>query len=115
MKRAIKCFSFKNQRNYLVIIDGKNKPNLKNFDSKAIIKGDQKSISIAAASIIAKIYRDRLMKKLSKVFPQYKWEKNKGYGTPEHIEALKSIGICKHHRKTFKPIINLIHSNSKYC
>ena len=67
----------------------------------AIIKGDQKSFSIAAASIIAKVYRDNLMKSLSKKYKDYGWEENKGYGTKKHCEAIKKYNISKHHRKSF--------------
>lgn len=70
-------------------------------NQKPIKKGDQKSISIAAASIIAKVYRDSLMKKLSAKYPQYKLAKNKGYGTKEHQEALKKFGLSKIHRTSF--------------
>tara|TARA_A100001015_G_C14786790_1_gene631429 strand:- start:226 stop:483 length:258 start_codon:yes stop_codon:yes gene_type:complete len=74
-----------------------NKNNVKN-----IIKGDQNYASIAAASIIAKVTRDNIMKKSSKEYPQYKWDKNKGYGTKEHLLAIEKYGITKFHRKTFK-------------
>lgn len=71
---------------------------------KPIIKGDEKSISIAAASIVAKVYRDKLMVKLCQRFPRwqvYQWDKNKGYGTKKHREAIKKQGICRQHRKSF--------------
>ena len=74
------------------------KSNLKN--------GDQKSISIAAASIIAKTWRDRLMTLYSKIYPMYGWERNKGYGTQEHRSAIKKFGLTKIHRKSF--LSNLI-------
>lgn len=70
-------------------------------NQKAIIKGDQKSLSIAAASVIAKVYRDKIMKKLHKEYPNYHFSKNKGYGTKEHREAIRKYGICKLHRKAF--------------
>ena len=66
-----------------------------------IIKGDAKSISIGAASIVAKVTRDRMMDEYAKLYPEYHFEKNKGYGTKEHIEAIKKYGICPIHRKTF--------------
>ena len=66
-----------------------------------IIKGDAKSVSIAAASIIAKVTRDRLMEEYAKEYPQYGFEKHKGYGSKEHIEAIKKYGPCEIHRKTF--------------
>lgn len=68
---------------------------------KAIVKGDQKSISIAAASILAKVYRDRLMKRLGKKYKRYNWGKNKGYGTSDHQQAIKKFGITKYHRRVF--------------
>lgn len=73
---------------------------------KHIIKGDQKCLSIAAASIIAKVHRDQLMTDLAKDYPQYGFEKHKGYGTKQHLEALKRHGICQIHRRNFKPIKN---------
>ena len=89
----------------------KIKPNLalidavKNINNStpqiAIIKGDATSYSIAAASILAKVHRDRLMQKLDKEYPQYNFAKHKGYGTKEHIELLKKYGPCKIHRKSF--------------
>lgn len=68
---------------------------------KGIVKGDALSYSIGAASILAKVERDSFMKKLSEKYPEYGWERNKGYGTKEHIEALKKYGITSHHRKSF--------------
>lgn len=70
----------------------------------SIIKGDLKSISISAASVIAKVTRDRMMDELDKVYPMYGFSKNAGYGTKQHIEAIKEFGIIKEHRKTFKPV-----------
>lgn len=111
MTRAINCFTIKKTHDFLIIVDGKNKPDTKNIKCETIIKGDNKSISIAAASIIAKIHRDKIMKKLSINFPGYGWDTNMGYGTSRHIQGLKSIGITKHHRKNFSPIRNLIQKN----
>ena len=70
----------------------------------SIIKGDANSISIAAASVIAKVYRDRMMYELDKVYPMYGLAQNKGYGTKKHIEAIKEYGITKYHRLSFKPV-----------
>ncbi|HEX2868242.1 MAG TPA: ribonuclease HII [Ignavibacteriales bacterium] len=84
----------------LAIIDG-NKVFSSQIPSVAIVKGDGKSFSIAAASILAKVTRDRMMKELSEVCPEYLWHKNKGYGTAEHIKALKAFGPSPYHRKTF--------------
>ena len=76
---------------------------------KSIIKGDQKSKSISAASIIAKVKRDNYMKlEVANKFPNYKFENNKGYGTKEHINALKLFGITEIHRKSFEPIKSMI-------
>ncbi|RDU38563.1 ribonuclease HII [Neobacillus piezotolerans] len=74
------------------------------FPSEAIIKGDAKSISIAAASILAKNERDRFMKKIAEQYPAYGFEKNMGYGTKEHMEAIAKFGITPHHRKSFAPV-----------
>ena len=70
----------------------------------SIIKGDLKSITISAASVIAKVTRDRMMYELDKKYPMYKFAKNKGYPTKDHIEAISKYGILKEHRKTFKPV-----------
>ena len=109
MKRAIQNLSLKNS---VILIDGIHKPTLKKIYCKNIIKGDQKSISIAAASIIAKIHRDNIMKKLSNYFPEYDWHNNMGYGTKKHVKAIRLNGITRHHRKTFKPVTNFIHNIS---
>ena len=103
MKRAVVKLKKKPE---LVLIDGNKLPDLKNYNLKYIIKGDQKIPSISAASIIAKVSRDKVITKLSKKFKNYGWDTNFGYGTKEHLKALKKFGITKHHRKTFSPIIN---------
>ena len=72
--------------------------------STSIIKGDLKSITISAASIIAKVTRDRMMEELDKIYPMYGFASNAGYGTKKHIEAIKEYGIIDEHRKTFKPV-----------
>ena len=101
MKRAIKKLKRKPK---LVLIDGNKLPEIKNYKLKCIIKGDQKIPSISAASIIAKVTRDKIITKLGKNFKDYCWNKNSGYGTREHLKAIKKFGITKHHRKTFSPI-----------
>ena len=103
MKRAIKKLKKKPQ---LVLIDGNKLPNLKNYNLKYVIKGDQKISSISAASIIAKVTRDKFITSLSKKFRNYSWEKNLGYGTKEHLRSIKKFGITKYHRKKFSPISN---------
>jgi ribonuclease HII len=105
MKRAILKL---NKKPSLVLIDGNKLPNLKNYKLEYVIKGDQKIPSISAASIIAKVSRDKFIKKLSKQFNGYGWDKNSGYGTKEHIRAIKKLGITKYHRKTFSPISDLL-------
>ena len=89
------------------LVDGNRIPNLP-CAAQAIIKGDNISLSVAAASIIAKVTRDRIMAKLSLRYPGYGWERNSGYGTREHSKALEEIGITPHHRKKFAPIINIL-------
>ncbi len=74
------------------------------YPAEAVIKGDSKSISIAAASIIAKVTRDKIMLELDKEYPHYQFARNMGYGTREHIQAIEKYGITPHHRKTFSPI-----------
>ena len=86
-----------------ILIDGNKVPRL-DFPSKAIVRGDEKSLSIAAASIVAKSKRDAFMTSLSKLYPGYGWEKNSGYGTGEHLAAIEREGITVHHRRSFKPI-----------
>ena len=84
-----------------LMIDGDRFPGYKNISHECIIKGDSKVLSIAAASIIAKVTRDQYMEKLALEFPQYAWEKNYGYGTAEHMEAIEKYGLTKWHRKSF--------------
>ena len=88
----------------IVLVDG-NK-NIKGFEGnqECIVKGDGKSLSIAAASIIAKVTRDRIMQETAAKFPQYNFEKHKGYLTKVHLEALKKYGPCEIHRMSYKPV-----------
>lgn len=90
-----------------VLVDGNMLPKL-NCPAEAIIKGDDKSLSIAAASIIAKVTRDNIMVKLHQDYPQFGWIKNSGYGTADHIAALNQHGPTPLHRKSFKPIRALL-------
>ena len=107
MIRVVDKFNLNNAH---LIIDGNFSLNYQSYKEQSIIKGDDKSLSIAAASIIAKVHRDRLMKKLSIKFQDFGWEKNVGYGTKMHIEIIHRLGPTIHHRKTFEPIKSLIHN-----
>ena len=90
----------------LILVDGPHFNKYKNYNHECIIRGDSKYQAIAAASIIAKTYRDELMMKMHVDYPQYKWCRNKGYPTPEHRQAIINFGITNHHRKSFKLINN---------
>ena len=87
--------------NYIIVDGNRFKP-YKSIPYKTIIKGDSKYLSIAAASILAKTYRDLYMKQIHEEFPMYNWKKNKGYPTKEHREAIKKYGPTKYHRKSFR-------------
>ena len=104
MKRAVLNLNIKPQT---ILVDGNTLPDLE-YNMYPIIKGDSKSISIAAASIIAKVYRDKLMQDLSLQYPGYYWEKNSGYGTKQHLLALNNLGVTPIHRKSFAPIYNML-------
>jgi ribonuclease HII len=105
MKRALSKLKFKPS---LALIDGPFAPKNAKIKCKTFIKGDEKIISIAAASIVAKVARDLFMIKLANEYPEYGWHKNFGYGTNEHMNGLKNFGVTKHHRKKFKPIHNIL-------
>ena len=105
MERSFQSLSQKPQT---LLIDGKHIPSFPGIQTIPVIKGDDKSLSIAAASILAKVSRDRIMKKLAQTHPFYGWERNAGYGTGQHQEALKIHGITPHHRKSFAPIKRLV-------
>ena len=97
------------QINDKIIIDGKFVPeNLKKFNVSAMVKADDKVDQVSAASIIAKVFRDRILEKLHKIDGAYGWNKNAGYGTKEHIIAINKNGISKFHRNTYQPISQLI-------
>ena len=87
----------------MALVDGNRTPKL-DCEACAIVKGDDISLSIAAASVIAKVYRDRLMQKLAREFPVYGWERNAGYGTSEHLQAVGRHGVTVWHRMTFAPV-----------
>ena len=90
-----------NLTDFLTIIDGNRFIKNYNYPQKFIVKGDGKSASIAAASILAKVTRDRYMEELDKEFPQYGWAHNAGYLTKEHLDAIDKYGLCKYHRQSF--------------
>ena len=85
-----------------ILVDGNRFHNYKQIPHECIIEGDGKYLNIAAASILAKTYRDEFMMRIHEEYPMYNWKQNKGYGTKEHREAIKEYGITKYHRKSFK-------------
>ena len=101
MRRAIKKLK---KKPTLILVDGNKVPIIENYNLRSIIKGDQKIPSISAASIIAKVARDKMITKIGKKFKGYYWDQNYGYGTKQHLKAIKSLGITSQHRKTFSPI-----------
>ncbi len=104
MKRAILNLSKKPD---LVLVDGNFSPKVP-LKCRAIIKGDEKIKCISAASILAKVYRDQIMIKMSKKFKNYNWNKNFGYGTKQHLLGLKKFGLTTMHRKNFRPIHKML-------
>ncbi len=105
MNRAVKDMGRKPN---FAIVDGNQKPKDMCCDCKPIIKGDSKSFSISAASIVAKVYRDKKMSEYALKYPQYGFEKHAGYGVKKHIEALSQYGITPIHRKSYKPIMRYL-------
>ncbi len=105
MERAVQGLKSKPD---VCLFDGNRVP--KNLDGLAVVKGDAKSLSIAAASIVAKETRDKIMHDLALQFPQYAWDKNSGYPTAEHLRAIEKYGINEHYRKTFGPIKKALES-----
>ncbi len=99
MHRAIDVLSVAPQ---FIIVDGNKFRNYKDIPHKTIVKGDAKFMSIAAASVLAKTYRDEYMEKIHQELPMYNWQQNKGYPTKEHRNAIRKFGATKYHRKTFK-------------
>ena len=92
-----------------LLIDGNKIPKALTIPAEAIVKGDARSVSIAAASIAAKICRDQIMVDLAQQFPGYGWETNAGYPSPAHKEALVRLGVTPHHRRSFKPVHNILY------
>ena len=106
MMRALE--SLPRKPNY-ALIDGNMIPRGCPIPAQAVIKGDGLSASIAAASIVAKIRRDRLMMDLAQQYPGYGWETNAGYGSKKHMDALANLGVTPHHRRSFKPVHNILY------
>ena len=109
MRRAMAALKCKPN---MALVDGNRTPVGFVCPCKTIVKGDAKSFSIAAASIMAKVYRDRLMAELAQKYPWYGFEKNAGYGTKAHIDGLKQHGITPEHRKSYRPIAEIIAAES---
>ena len=105
MKRSVESLK---EKKAIILIDGKFSYDKNNENIKTFIKGDQLYPSIAAASIIAKVVRDRYMTLMSEKYQNYGWDKNAGYGTKKHILAIKEYGITPAHRKSFSPIHNML-------
>jgi ribonuclease HII len=107
MRHAVEKLTVKPE---IILVDGTQCPELNDYRSEAVVDGDARSLSIAAASILAKVHRDRVMRNYDKMFPQYGFARNKGYGTKEHMEALKKYGICEIHRRSYRPVREIIKS-----
>ena len=96
---------------HLALVDGNRAPRLP-CEVRTVVGGDRKSLSVAAASIVAKVTRDRLMARLAADYPGYGWERNAGYGTAAHQAALARLGPCVHHRRSFRPIRELLEAQA---
>lgn len=94
-----------------LLIDGNRLPPNLPCPAEAIVKGDDRSASIAAASIVAKVTRDRIMADLDQAHPGYGWSKNAGYGSKQHLDALKTLGVTPHHRVSFRPVHNILYQD----
>ena len=100
MQRAVRRLKVRPE---FLLIDGNRFKPMEGYEYECIVKGDGKYASIAAASVLAKTWRDEYMRELAKQFPEYGWDKNMGYPTKEHIEAIKTYGYTPHHRMSFHP------------
>jgi ribonuclease HII len=106
MARAVEALALRVGPPAIVLVDGNALPPIAH-PARAIVKGDATVASIAAAAIAAKVWRDRLMAELAAEFPAYGWERNRGYGTAEHLTALEAHGVTTHHRRSFSPVTRL--------
>jgi ribonuclease HII len=104
MARAIRALPLAAE---FALVDGNDAPALP-CPCDTLVEGDGRSVSIAAASIVAKVSRDRMMAALHEEFPGYGWDRNKGYSTAEHLSTLNRIGPCRHHRRSFAPVYNIL-------
>lgn len=109
MRRAIDGLP---RRADYALIDGNRLPDALPCSAETVVKGDGKSLSIAAASIVAKVTRDRIMADLAGQYPGYGWDSNAGYGTKMHQDALLRLGVTPHHRRSFKPIHNILYQEN---
>ncbi len=107
MTRAMNSLNVKPE---YCLVDGNKMP--KNVIGESVVKGDAKSLSIAAASILAKVTRDKIMRELAKQFPQYEWEKNAGYPTQQHLQAIDKYGINEHYRMSYGPVKKRLEKNA---
>ncbi len=110
MKRAIN--NLKHKPN-IILIDGNHAPKNLGYQYKTIVRGDEKIPAISAASIIAKVARDKYITRLAKNYISYGWHTNFGYGTKKHLDAINKFGVTNHHRKSFKPIYNILLDKKK--
>ena len=110
MKRAIN--NLKHKPN-IILVDGVHAPKNTSYHFKTIVRGDEKIPAISAASIIAKVARDRYITRLAKNYISYGWHTNFGYGTKKHLDAINKFGVTNHHRKSFKPIYNILLGKKK--
>ncbi|SLN67278.1 Ribonuclease HII [Pseudoruegeria aquimaris] len=106
MRRAVEGLSVRADH---LLIDGNRIPDGLEASAEAVVKGDARALSIAAASVVAKTVRDRIMVDLAQQHPGYGWERNAGYGTKQHLAALEKLGLTPHHRRSFKPIHNILY------
>jgi len=108
MRNALKKIEPNIHLKTIILVDGKTKIQNLNTEQKAIVKGDRKIFAIACASVIAKVFRDKLMEKYAKKYPGYGFEKHKGYGTARHKARLVLMGPCEIHRRSFAPVAKMI-------